>query len=167
MRRRLPRSAEKDRGRQGQGLTALLAGASLLIGLPASALADVPPPTTQLTISFEAIRSSKGMVRACLTREPAFFLRCEHDPASFKASVEARPDAHITFSGVPAGDYALAVLHDENGNAKADRLLGIPREGVGFSRNPALTFGPPSFAAARFHVSGPSMKQDIRIKYFL
>ncbi len=167
MRRRFPKNAGKNRGGQGQGLTALLAGASLLIALPAAALADASPATTQLSISFEGMRSSKGMVRACLTREPAFLLRCDQDPASFKASVEARPGAHIIFSGVPAGDYALAVLHDENGNSKADRLLGIPREGVGFSGNPALMFGPPSFAAARFHVSGPAMTQEIRIKYFL
>ena len=157
----------RDRRGRGQGLTALVSGAFLLMVLPEAAIADPSPPTTQLSISFEGMRSSKGMVRACLTREPAYLLRCDHDPASFKASVEARPGAHIAFSDVPAGDYALTVLHDENGNAKADRLLGIPREGVGFSRNPALTFGPPSFAAARFHVSGAAMKQDVRIKYFL
>lgn len=167
MRGRSQRIAARRRGGLDQILSAVRVGAILLASFPVAAPADVPPPTTQLTISFEGIRSSKGMVRACLTREPTYLLRCEHDPASFKVSVEARSGARIIFSGVPAGDYALAVLHDENGNSKADRMLGIPREGVGFSGNPSLMFGPPSFAAARFHVSGPSMKQDIRIKYFL
>lgn len=122
---------------------------------------------TDIHVSFAGLRSSKGMLRACLTRDPAYLLRCDEDPASFKLSVEAKPDARMAFSDVPAGDYALVVLHDENGNGKADRMLGIPREGVGFSGNPAMTFGPPSFAAARFHVSGSTISQHIRIKYFL
>jgi len=59
------------------------------------------------------------------------------------------------------------VIHDENGNAKLDTLAGIPREGFGFSRNPAIRFGPPRFAAARFAVGGDANQQQIRMRYIL
>ena len=55
----------------------------------------------------------------------------------------------------------------ENGNGRLDTTLGIPREGVGFSRNPRLTFGPPRFSAAQFAVATPAVDQDVRVKYFL
>jgi uncharacterized protein (DUF2141 family) len=121
-----------------------------------------------LDVHFAGLRSSKGMVRACLTRNPRHFPECQNDPQALKASVAAGPNARMQFTGVPAGDYALTVLHDENGNFRADMLLGIPREGVGFSRNPVLRFGPPRFEAARFRMAGEQERnEDVTIKYFL
>ncbi len=116
---------------------------------------------------FDGLRSTKGMVRACLTRNPHYFPRCNNDPEAYKESVAAAPGATMRFSGVAPGDYAITVLHDENRNFKPDFMLGIPREGVGFSRNPVLRMGPPSFAAARFAVPAAPVAQEIRIKYFL
>jgi len=65
------------------------------------------------------------------------------------------------------GKYAIAIIHDENGNGRLDTFAGIPREGVGFSRNPVLRFGAPSFKAASFSVAGSAVEQDVRLKYFL
>ncbi len=140
-------------------------GACLLGAAPAlSADGDA---TGALTVKFEGLRSAKGLVRVCLTRDPKLYLHCDRDPGSFKASVAAGPGAHLDLADVPPGDYVLAVMHDENSNNKVDTMLGIPREGVGFSRNPAMMFGPPKWAAARFHVpSGPS-ETDVTLKYFL
>lgn len=120
-----------------------------------------------LLISFAGLRSSRGMLRVCLTRNPRFFPGCDKDPAAFTASVAATPDAHVAIPHVPGGDYALSVLHDENGNGRADMMLGIPREGVGFSENPRLLFSAPKFAAARFHVGGADVRKTIRMRYFL
>lgn len=120
-----------------------------------------------LSVSFEGLRSSKGMIHACLTRDPKLFLHCDRDPAAFKGSVAAGPSAHVDFAGLPPGDYVLAVIHDENANNKVDTLLGIPREGVGFSRNPAMTFGPPKWDAARFHLAAGASRLEVKLKYFL
>jgi uncharacterized protein (DUF2141 family) len=68
---------------------------------------------------------------------------------------------------LPRGDYAIAVIHDENGNAKLDTLAGIPREGFGFSRNPPIRFGPPRFAAARFTLVDDAQMQQVRMRYIL
>lgn len=132
--------------------------------LPAAAIA---PLLGALGVRFEGLRSAKGMLRACLTRNPVFFPQCEKDPAALKLSVAAGGDARLAFGDVPPGDYALLVLHDENGNAKVDTMLGIPREGIGFSRNPRLTFGPPSFEAVRIHVPAGASETDVKLHYFL
>ena len=73
----------------------------------------------------------------------------------------------VKFEGLAPGDYAAAIIHDENGNAKLDTLMGIPREGFGFSRNPAIGFGPPNFDAARFAVGGHATAQQVRMRYLL
>ncbi|MET0240939.1 MAG: DUF2141 domain-containing protein [Sphingobium sp.] len=120
-----------------------------------------------LTVRFTGLRSAKGMIRACLTQEQRFFLTCDKDPNAIRANVAAGPDARVRFHGVVSGDYALAVMHDENGNGRLDVMMGIPREGVGFSRNPAFHFGPPKFSAARFTIGAGDAAQEVRIKYFL
>ena len=120
-----------------------------------------------LDVSFEGLRSGKGYLRACLTKNPAYFPKCEKDPASFKLSVAAGPKAKIAFGDVPPGDYALLVLHDENGNNKVDTMLGIPREGVGFSRNPRLMFGPPRFDAVRISIPAGPISSQVKLQYFL
>ena len=66
---------------------------------------------------------------------------------------------------MPDGRYAISLLHDENGNGKADMALMIPREGFGFSRNAPVRMGPPSFASAAFAVSGATVRETIRMRY--
>ena len=36
------------------------------------------------------------------------------------------------------GTYAISVLDDENSNLEMDMILGIPKEGFGFSKNPRV-----------------------------
>ena len=131
-----------------------------------SAEQDVPV-AGMLSVKFEGLRSAKGMIRACLTRNAALYLKCEKDPAALKGNVAAGHEAKLDFANVPPGDYVLAVVHDENANNKVDTLLGIPREGVGFARNPTMMFGPPKYESARFHVPAGPSAAVVKIKYFL
>jgi uncharacterized protein (DUF2141 family) len=134
-----------------------------LLLLPANA----SPPGGSVDLHIQGLRSQKGILRACLTREPKFFPHCEKDAASYKLNVTASAAGELHFTGVAPGDYAITVLHDENSNAKPDFLFGIPKEGVGFSRNPVLKFGPPSFTETRFHVADGPVVETIKLKYFL
>lgn len=147
----------------GAGRMILMIAAPLL--LAAEAPADHRSGTIDVTIS--GLRSHKGLVRACLTRNPHFFPQCDKDPESQKASVAAVTDTRLSFTHVAAGDYAITVLHDENSNARADMFLGIPREGIGFSQNPRIRFGPPKFAAARFRFDAGEISKPITLQYFL
>jgi len=56
---------------------------------------------------------------------------------------------------LPEGRYAIGVFHDANRNNRLDTgLFGIPKEQFGFSNNAMGRFGPPSFEAASFVVTG-------------
>ena len=66
----------------------------------------------------------------------------------------------LKFESLPAGTYALAVIHDENGNGRLDKnKIGIPTESVGFSNNVMGAFGPPKFQRAQFTV--PTNKNEL------
>lgn len=80
-------------------------------------------------------------------------------------NVPTRAAAMLKFDNLPSGTYALAVIHDENGNGKLDTVMGIPREGFGFSRNPAIRFGPPSFKSARVAITDGATDETVKVKY--
>jgi uncharacterized protein (DUF2141 family) len=74
--------------------------------------------------------------------------------------------AETTFRDLPYGTYAVAVLHDENGNGKMDKnFMGIPKEGYGASNNPRKRMGPPGFDEAKFSVTQPAQTIEIRLIY--
>ena len=137
-------------------------GAALMLGtvLPGAA------PTTTLDVTIDKLRSDKGVLRFCLTADPENFPGCVDDAHAVTRSVPASARS-IHFDGLPYGSYAVAVIHDANSNNKLDTLLGIPREGFGFSRNPVIGFGAPRFAAARFDLAETPHLQAIKMRYLL
>lgn len=122
--------------------------------------------TSDLSVDLTNLRSHKGSVRVCLTADPQNFPACIDDAQAVTRSVPAAAGS-LRFDGLTQGDYAVAVIHDENNNRKLDTFAGIPREGFGFSRNPAVSFGPPRFAAARFTLTGDADRQQIKMRYLL
>ena len=130
------------------------------------ALTTGAAPTGSLDVKIERLRSAKGVLRICLTADPKNFPGCIDDARAITRSVPAS-DRDVRFSGLPYGQYAVAVIHDANNNAKLDTVLGIPREGFGFSRNPAINFGPPRFKSAEFGVDASPVTQTIEMKYLL
>ena len=74
--------------------------------------------------------------------------------------------AHALFTDVPYGEYALSVLHDENGDKQMkSSWLGQPREGFGFSGRPRYNFGPPTFSDAAFLLVSTNREIVIWMKY--
>ena len=123
-------------------------------------------PVSTLDVGIDKLRSNKGELRVCLTADPKNFPGCVDDAHAVTRSVPATLH-QIHFEGLAPGDYAVAVIHDANGNNRLDTVLGIPREGFGFSRNPIITFGPPRFAAAEFTVKDGPVNQRITMRYLL
>jgi uncharacterized protein (DUF2141 family) len=134
----------------------------------ALALALLPGATgvSKLTVDVAQMRSAKGLLRVCLTSAPDNFPNCVDDADAVTRTVPAGEHA-LDFTGLPRGDYAVAVIHDENGNAKLDTFAGIPKEGFGFSRNPRILFGPPRFTAARFTLASDADVQQVKMRYLL
>jgi uncharacterized protein (DUF2141 family) len=125
-------------------------------------------PGVTVTVTVSEVRSTKGVVRACMTADPGRFPRCRGVPGAHSAVVPAKGAIVLTFTGVAPGRYAIALLHDENENGKADRALGMmPKEGFGFSRDARVRMGPPSFDDAVFTVATAPVTQRIRMRYML
>jgi uncharacterized protein (DUF2141 family) len=126
--------------------------------------------TNQLSsvdVAVSGLRSTKGVVQICLTARSDKFPDCKGDPVSRRLTISAKEAGNITFRDVPAGTYAMALIHDENSNSKLDTTLGIPREGFGFSMNPAIRFGAPSFKDSQFSVGTADTAQRVKMKYLL
>lgn len=134
---------------------ALLA-ATLLAGAGAAQAAD-------LTITVTDIRSTDGWIgievvdaAAAWNGEAAAVMR-QRLPASATPVV-------FRFSGLPAGRYAVQVLHDENGNGKLDaNFLGMPTEGYGFSNNPRV-LRKPTFEEAGFDLADAGGEMTIQLR---
>jgi uncharacterized protein (DUF2141 family) len=120
-----------------------------------------------LDVQVSGLRSTKGLVQVCLTARADKFPGCKGDPQARRLSVAAKDAGAFSFRDLPAGNYAMALIHDENSNEKLDTTLGIPREGFGFSMNPAIRFGAPSFKDAHFTVAAGETNQRVKMKYLL
>ena len=148
--------------RHGSRAIALALGAVALVGA-------TTPATSDVTVVATGLRNAKGVVRACMTGEVRHFPSCTNPAASYNVTGEAAGSVTLTFHDVKPGRYAIALLHDENGNGKADRAaMMIPREGFGFSRDAKVRFGPPKFGEAAFELA-PGAKETlvIRMRYML
>lgn len=132
-----------------------------------AATARSAAPGTEVSVTVTQLRNADGLVRACMTTDPARFPQCRDTPQAHRTVIDARQGTvTFTFSGVAPGRYAIALLHDENSNGKADRTLGMmPREGFGFSRDARVRMGPPSFQDAMFEVGETPKFKTIRMRY--
>lgn len=141
---------------------------ALAIGAAAlTSAAEATESPAALEVSISGLRNMKGNVLVCVTANPRFFPDCSKDPKSFRATVPARDSAQVSFRGIAQGTYAIALVHDENGNSKMDMAIFLPKEGFGFSRNSAIVTGPPKFKAAAFAIDAAEVSQRIKMKYML
>ncbi len=145
--------------------------AQTLIAAIAVALTPLPAASSQnatsVSIAVTGLRNTNGIVQACLTAVPRYFPDCDRDPEAHRLSIHASSNLVLEFDDVPAGTYAVALLHDENSNGRVDRMLMIPREGFGFSRDAPVRMGPPDFADAAFTLGAAPNHQTIRMRYML
>ena len=73
--------------------------------------------------------------------------------------------ALCVFKGVPRGVYGISAFHDQNNNGKLDtNFIGLPTEDYCASRDARNTFGPPSFADAKFTYTGGVKRLAARMK---
>ena len=67
---------------------------------------------------------------------------------------------------LPEGEYAFALIHDENLNNKVDQnFIGIPTEGAAASNNVKGFMSPPSYEKAKFLLDKATMT-NIKMLYF-
>jgi len=128
--------------------------------LPAPARAGDTAKADGIKVEVTGFRNDKGQLGCSLWAGPAGFPRDDsHIFRHVWAAIKGRR-GECAFAGVPAGDYAVTLFHDENKNGKFDKnFIGYPLEGYGFSNNVAPQFKAPSFDETKFHYDGSGTKQ--------
>lgn len=114
------------------------------------------------------MRNTRGNLLVCVTANATAFPDCSRDPAATRLRVPAASihgQMQVTLNA--AGTYAVAIVHDENGNGRLDTMMMMPREGFGFSRNPRIRMGPPRFSDASFAIGEVPAHQQVRVRYLL
>lgn len=110
--------------------------------------------TTKATLSvhFSGIKESKGRIVLSVYDSPEHYRK---QPLQVLRVATATAQQHGISVALPAGTYAITVYQDANGNGKIDRnFMGIPTELGGFSNNPRIVMGPPSFKRCAFRLEG-------------
>lgn len=140
---------------------------SLLIGL-FSFTPTAQKTNYSLTIKVENLRNSKGVVKYALYNRDGSIPDEKYERYFRKGIAEISNDkSTLTFNDLPAGNYAISILHDENKNGKIDKkfILPIPSEGVGISNYQSIGLSNrPNFSKACFPVNS-SMTLDVKIIY--
>ncbi|MDQ3560215.1 MAG: DUF2141 domain-containing protein, partial [Pseudomonadota bacterium] len=79
---------------------------------------------TVVTVIVEGIQSASGSINVALCNTGLSEAGCPYHKEIKAAAgfVEAQ------FTDIPPGRYAVVGYHDENGNSKHDRFLGVPKE---------------------------------------
>ena len=135
-----------------------------------AALAPGPPavaePSGTVAVEVRGLRNGSGLLRAKLVAAADGFRASDaHVAAKQKHPIRAER-VRLVFYDVPYGEYALVVLHDEDGDGALGRgWLGLPAEGLGFSNGARIRLGPPSFEEARFALDRPRVELELDVRY--
>ena len=133
-----------------------LAAAVLLIA-PMTAGAE---DSARLTVVIEGLRSTTGLLRCWLFDSAARFIK----PGGAVRKDAVRIDAstmRVTFDGIPFGDYAVAVGHDENEDGDIAKVIGAESRGVSNYDKPLRWY--PTFDKAKFPVHGADVEVVVRV----
>jgi uncharacterized protein (DUF2141 family) len=130
-------------------------------GAAALLLAAAPAEAGTLTVQVNGLRSASGTVYAAVCTQREFLNpTCAHfGRAPATAGV-------VTIDGVPPGTYAVQVIHDENDNQTLDRPGFLPTEGMAFSRDAPMRFGPPDWDDAKFDLTEAGATVPLTMRYF-
>ena len=116
----------------------------------------------KLSLSITDLRNNKGHVLISVYKDGVGYPE-ELDKAVRRATLTIiNIKATVSFAGLASGNYAIAILHDENDDGKMNtNFLGLPKEGYGFSNNVMGTFGPPTFSKASFQYNANQIKSIV------
>lgn len=112
-----------------------------------------------ITVNISGITPKDGFLRVVLfNNAPGFPSVSSY---GIQNSSIAKPDGSetVTFSNVPAGTYAVSVLHDRNGNKKMDSgMFGLPKEAYGVTNNIYPRARAPKFEECTFVIKSDETK---------
>jgi len=143
----------------GTGIIELLLSLALLMAMSNVVAAG------SINVTITGVRNDQGMIRCGLFSSAVGFLQPGKQFREATGKIQVGR-AVCAFNSVPAGTYAIAVFHAERGEPQVTfGLFGKPTQGVGFSHNPPMRFGPPSFEATAFPVGSAPVDLPVKLNY--
>jgi uncharacterized protein (DUF2141 family) len=142
----------------------LIRRVSLVLGLSITLPLHAAAAPPELVVRVNNVRDGHGLVHVDVCPEGSFLKQ----DCPYSAEAPARAGmTEVAIRGLPPGRYAVQTFHDENANHRVDRgMFGIPREGIGFSNDASIHFGPPRWANAEFEYHGGNQQIDVTTRYF-
>ena len=132
---------------------AVAASVALYAGLTAAAA---------LTVTVTNVATEDGQVRIAVYDEETWLDTERRVAREFVAPLSATVSA--TFE-LPPGTYAVAVLHDVNGNGRMDYgFMRMPKEPYGFSNGVVPRFAPPKFDDSAFAIADDDVDITIELR---
>ena len=125
------------------------------------------PTLGDITVVINDLRTTDGEILISLYDKAEGFPK-DRDAIVRTAAVEPDVSGQVTtiFEDLPHGDYAIAVLHDEDGSqGMTFGTFHLPKEGYCFSNNVKVRFKPPKFKKTKFTLDGDGVTQTLRMKY--
>lgn len=124
-----------------------------------------PAASPRLDLALSGFRSAEGQVLVAVYRGADGFPGAPGRAWKQLVTTVSGGRARLSLD-LPPGEYAIAVVHDENANNTLDTSwIGIPREGIGASNNAKGRMGPPKYSDAKFEVGAAGATQSITIVY--
>ncbi len=114
----------------------------------------------ELTLIIENIKTVEGKIFIAIFDNDEDFMRRAINSKIVKPKQKGQ--MKVIFELAEPTEAAISIYHDADNNEKLNRnFIGLPSEPYGFTNNPRLTFGPPSFKGAKVYlITG---KQTLRI----
>jgi len=125
---------------------------TMVLALAVTELSPAPADAgVSLQVTVSGFRNTKGQVLLAVYDSKEAWLDVGRAVHRAKLPI-AGGTVVLPPAALRPGVYAVAVVHDENMNEKLDMKVFPPgpAEGTAVSNDATGTFGPPSFAAARF-----------------
>ena len=142
---------------------------ALGLGIVVGCAKSEPPPLDEtregrVVARITGIRNGKGRLIARLYHGEDGF-PSDAKKALREAKFEIRDgESTVTFDGLPYGEYAVWICHDEDEDGKLDtNFVGMPKEGAGVSGPPPSFI--PKYSDARFDLGDPEHVIEIVLKY--
>ena len=138
----------------------------ILLLCPASLCGQPQVPSGKIIVNIKTLKSRTGLARVSLyDKEEGFPVKSEKAFKTIVIDLE-KGAARAVFSDIPYGEYALAVLHDENRNGRMDfSWMMLPKEGFGASNIIKKRFMPPPFKDASFVFNSGERRVTILMYY--
>lgn len=118
-----------------------------------------------IAVTVEGVANATGRVLVALcTRDTFLGAKC---PYVANAPASAGGKVEIVLKGIEPGIYAVQAFHDENENFDIDRsFLGWPKEGMGFSNDARMNYGPPDFDEAAIELKRGRNETRVNLRYY-